>query len=104
MIEQATAEAAVKAAAAAAALQAAREVEAALATKFGKGGLKYEVQVDRATGTSKETITSVEIAKELGRKGITVSAADIAMPEMNELGSTLAKVHLHPEVTTMLKV
>merc|ERR1711908_194870 len=96
MIEKAAGEMAAKEAAAAAALKAAKDAEVLMSSKYGKGGIKYEVQVDRDSGAPKEAVTSVEIAKELARAGVTVAASDISMPEVTELGSVVAKVALHP--------
>merc|ERR1712070_483199 len=103
MIEQAAADMAAKAAAAAAVLKAAKGAQETITSKYGKAGLKYEVQVDK-DGAPKESVTSVEVARELGRVGVTVTADDISMPEMTELGSVVAEVVLHPEVIAMLKV
>ncbi len=96
--------AAEKAAAEAAALAARQKAEAAKATigsKYGKAGMIYEVQVKDG---KIDAVTSEEIASELKRAGIAVGPADVAMPELTELGSALAEVRLHPEVTATLKV
>ena len=42
--------------------------------------------------------TTVEVT------GVPVDAADLAMPQVTELGSVLAEVTLHPEVTQTVKI
>ena len=64
MIDKATAELEAKAAAAAAALKAAKDMAEKISSKFGKSGLKYEVQVAQ-DGTIKDVVTSVQIANEV---------------------------------------
>ena len=88
--------------AAIAARKAADKAKETLSAKYGKAGLKYEVQVKN--GAIENAVTSDSIAKELERAGVSVPAASIAMPDITELGSVIAEVMLHPEVTTMLKV
>jgi hypothetical protein len=66
-------------------------------------GIIEEVQV-APDGTIKDSVTSAEIAAAIKRGGITVDEACISMPEVTELGSVLAEVTLHPDVSVTIKV
>ena len=92
-----------KAAAAAAALKKASKDKQAIDAKYGKAGLIQEVQVD-ADGNPKAPITIADVSADLSRAGFPVDAAAVEMPDIAVLGSEVAKIHLHPDVTVMLKV
>jgi len=94
---------AAKATAAAAALKKASKDKQAIDAKYGKAGLVQEVQVD-ADGNPKAPVTINDVAADLSRAGFAVDAAAIEMPDITILGSEVAKIHLHPDVTVMLKV
>ena len=79
----------------------AEEKKEMLASKYAKG-LITEVQVKE--GKIAETIDAAAVVTMLARAGVTVEADDISMPEVTELGSVLAEVTLHPEVTHTIKV
>lgn len=86
---------------AAAAKQTALKAKETMAGKFAKG-LVIEVQMK--DGEITESVTSQSIADVLKRASVDVQAADIAMPDVTELGSFSAQVTLHPDVVSSLKV
>lgn len=102
VIEQKKAEAEAALEKAIAARKLADKAKETINDKYGKGGMVYEVQVK--DGAIDGSVTSDDIAKELDRLGVKVTAADIAMPEVTELGSVIAEVALHPEVSATVKV
>lgn len=81
----------------------AEEKKEMLITKYSGKGLVTEVQMNK-DGTIKDIIDAAAVVKMLSRAGVTVEAADIAMPEVTELGSVLVEVTLHPEVTHTVKI
>ena len=79
------------------------ELRSTLLGKFGDG-LKTEVQVGK-DGVLLTSFTGEEVASELKRlAGISIEPSLIEMPEVTEVGSVMAEVTLHPEVTLSLKV
>merc|ERR1719453_1314722 len=71
----------------------AEEKKEMLITKYSGKGLVTEVQMNK-DGTIKDTVDAAAVVKMLSRAGVTVEAADIAMPEVSERGSVLAEVTL----------
>merc|ERR1719238_1520021 len=103
-LERIAAEQADAAAAAAAAKKKAEGVRDSIQEKYGKGGLVMEVQVD-ADGAPREAITSADVVEMLKHVvGVTVAAEEVSMPELAEIGSVVAELKLHPEVSTSLKI
>merc|ERR1719152_252460 len=81
----------------------AEEVRDAVQSKYGKSGMTIEVQMK--DGKVGEEITSATVADLLKRAaGVTVAPDDINVPEITELGSVVAQLNLHPDVTSSLKV
>ena len=91
------------AAKAAAAKKHATEGRDTLQQKFGKTGIKTEVQVG-ADSKITDTFTSEDVAEALSRAGVKVDASSIQLPEVTEVGSFVAEVTLHPDVTMSIKV
>merc|ERR1712087_834383 len=86
-------------AAAAAALKKAKDVMQAVQSRYGNNGLVLEVQVN-ADGQLKEAVTTADVASDLARASVAgVEAADIEMEDISELGSNMAKITLHPDVS-----
>ena len=104
MIDTALAEAAAALAKKAGAKKRAAEGKDMLQSKLSKSGLTIEVQVDKQTGEILESVTTETVAAAIKRAGVEVVASDISMPEITELGSVIAEVALHPEVTASVKV
>ena len=102
MIDRANAEAAAAAASAAVAKKYAEEAKQTLQTKFG-AGLVIEAQVDKE-GALKEVITAEMLANQLTRAGVKIEADAIQMADQTELGSVVAELTLHPEVSASVKV
>ena len=103
IIERITEERAAAEAAAKAAKTRAEQGATELLAKFGKVGIVEEVQVS-ADGVISPIIDSRVVAEAISRSGVSVEASDVLMPEVVELGSVVAEVTLHPEVTTKIKV
>ena len=101
LIEQIAEQAKAAADKAAAAKKKAEEGRALIQEKFGKG-LQIDVQV--ADGVPKEAVTSADVAADLSRAGVKVDAADVMMADQTELGSVVAEVVLHPDVSASVKV
>lgn len=102
LIKQLEEEAAAAAAAAAAQKKKATDDKVALDQKFGKAGMKTEVQVK--DGEVQDTVDSETVAAMLTRAGIAVDSSAIEMPEVKDLGSVLVEVKLHPEVSATVKL
>ena len=79
----------------------AEEKKEMLMSKYAKG-LVTEVQMK--DGKIAEPVDAAAVAKMLARAGVAVEAGDIVMPEVTELGSVLAEVTMHPEVTHTIKI
>mmetsp|Transcript_19790 Transcript_19790/g.50370 ORF Transcript_19790/g.50370 Transcript_19790/m.50370 type:complete len:157 (-) Transcript_19790:562-1032(-) len=103
LIEKVEAEQKEAAAAAAAAKKVAMSSKDALSQKFGSKGLVVEVQMSKEGEITTE-VTSSLIASAISRGGVQVEASCISIPEITELGSVIAEVDLHPEVSTSVKV
>merc|ERR1719231_1813170 len=102
LIEKVAKDAEEAAAAAAALRKKADEDRSTLQAKFGKTGITNEVQVK--DGQIQESVTSAFLVDALKRAGVTVAESDIEMPEVTELGSVIAEVKLHPDVSVSIKV
>merc|ERR1712224_880909 len=77
--------------------------KAEIQKRFSKGGLVLEVQVSKE-GVPSEDVTGQDVASSLKRSGVTVDAEAVELPEIAELGEYVAKLRLHPDVTTSVKV
>jgi ribosomal protein L9 len=63
------------------------------------------IEVQVKDGAITETLDAAAIAGMLKRAAaVTVEAEDVVMPEVTELGSVVATLKLHPEVSTSLKI
>jgi len=81
----------------------AEEARDAINEKYGKSGMTIEVQM--SGGAIAEDVTSATVAEMLKRAaGVTVAPDDVNMADVTELGSVVAQLALHPEVSTSLKV
>lgn len=79
------------------------EAKGILQQQFGSKGIDIEVQVG-ADGTVKDTVTAADVAAALSRAGVAVDAANVDMEDQVELGSVVADLMLHPEVSASIKV
>merc|ERR1712113_13841 len=90
--------------AAAAALKKAKDVKQAVQSRYGNNGLVVEVQVN-SDGQPKEAVTTADVAADLARASAAeVEATDIEMEDISEIGSNMATITLHPDVSFNLKI
>ena len=101
ILDRVAAEQAAAAAAAAAARKRADVDRDTLQGKFAKG-LVIEVQMK--DGQIERPITTKDVAADLSRAGVTVAEESIEMADITELGSSIATVALHPDVSMAVKV
>jgi len=104
MIDRIAAEMAAAKAAKSAAKKKATDTAAELQRVFGKG-LVTEVQVGAAGEVDDPSLNVEWIASQIKeRASVTVDPSIIMLPEVKELGSVIATVNLHEDVTASIKV
>jgi large subunit ribosomal protein L9 len=89
---------------AAAAKQAAADAEAAMGTVFGGQGLFIKKKVG-PDGALFGSVTASEIAEMIEqRAGVKVDKRHIEVPQLSHVGTAVADVQLHKEITAKLKI